>query len=117
MYISPLLFFATTENPFKQETREYPIDFIYPSQDKYTVSLTIPDGYAVETLPQSKAVSMPDNLASFKYIISNTGNQIQLVYTQENNQAIMGSEAYEVLKNFFKEIVNKQTEKIVLKKI
>jgi hypothetical protein len=116
MYVSPFLVFAQTENPFKQEKREYPIDFVYPDQDKFSVSLTIPQGYVVESLPQSKALAMPDNLASFKYIISNTGNQIQLLYTHDTNQAIIGSEYYEELKSFYKEIVEKQNEKIVLKK-
>lgn len=51
MYFSPLLFFAATKNPFTQENREYPIDFFFPQQDKYTVSITIPDGYEVETMP------------------------------------------------------------------
>ncbi|MCF6129111.1 DUF3857 domain-containing protein [Flavobacterium sp. AS60] len=116
MYISPFLFFAITENPFKQEKREYPVDFVFPDQDKFSISLTIPEGYVVETLPQPKAVAMPENIGGFKYIISNTGSQIQLLYTQDTNQAIIGSEYYEALKNFYKEIVNKQTEKIVLKK-
>lgn len=116
MYVSPFLVFAQRENPFKQENREYPIDFVFPNQDKYSVSLTIPDGYMVETLPQPKALAMPNNLASFKYIISNTGNQIQMLFTHETNQAIIGSEYYEELKSFYKEIVEKQTEKIVLKK-
>ncbi|HNP32127.1 MAG TPA: DUF3857 domain-containing protein [Flavobacterium sp.] len=117
MYVSPFLFFAMKENPFKQETREYPIDFIYPDQSKFNISLTIPAGYVVETLPQPKAVSMPENLGSFKYIISNNGSQIQLLYTHDTNQAIIGTEYYEALKNFYKEIVDKQTEKIVLKKV
>lgn len=116
MYVSPFLFFAQTDNPFKQEKREYPIDFVYPDQDKYMVSLTIPQGYVLETLPQPKALAMPDNLANFKYNISTTGNQIQLIYTHDTNQAIIGSEYYEELKGFYKEIVDKQTEKIVLKK-
>jgi hypothetical protein len=116
MYLSPLLFFATTENPFKQETREYPIDFVYPNQDKFNVSITIPEGYVVETLPQSKSVSMVENMAGFKYTITSNGNQIQLSYTADTNRAIIGSEYYEVLKNYYKEIILKQTEKIVLKK-
>jgi len=116
MYFSPLLFFAMTENPFKQEKREYPIDFVFPNQDEFKISIKIPEGYVVELLPQPVAVAMPDNLASFKYNISSTGNQIQLLYTSVINQAIISSEDYEVLKNFFREIVNKQTEKIVLKK-
>ena len=117
MYFSPFLFFAMTENPFKQEVREYPIDFVFPNQDKFNISIKIPDGYTVETLPQPKAIAMPDNLANFKYNITNTGSQIQVLYTLDINQAIIGSEDYDALKNFFKEIVNKQTEKIVLKKV
>ncbi|HNP32126.1 MAG TPA: DUF3857 domain-containing protein [Flavobacterium sp.] len=116
MYVSPFIFFAETENPFKQQTREYPVDFVFPTQDKFSISLTLPQGYVVETLPQPKAISMLDNLGNFKYNISNNGNQIQLLYTRDINQAVIGPEYYEVLKNFFKEIVNKQTEKIVLKK-
>jgi len=116
MFFSPMLFLGLHENPFKQEAREYPVDFIFPNQDKFNISLTIPEGYVVETLPKPKALAMPDNLGSFKYLISNNGNQIQIQFTQDMNQAIIGSEYYVALKNFFKEIVAKQTEKIVLKK-
>ncbi|MGV3697346.1 transglutaminase domain-containing protein [Flavobacterium sp.] len=117
MYLSPFMFLAMTENPFKQETREYPVDFVFPNHDKFNISLKIPEGYGVEVLPAAKVVSMPDNLASFKYNISNNGNQIQLMYTLDTNQAIIGSEYYEELKAFYKEIVAKQTEKVVLKKV
>ena len=116
MYLSPFLFLAKTENPFKQEKREYPIDFSYPYQDKFNISLSIPEGYVVEVLPAPKVVSMPDELANFKYNITNNGNQIQLMFVLDINQAIIGSEHYEGLKAFYKEIVNKHTEKIVLKK-
>jgi transglutaminase-like putative cysteine protease len=117
MYFSPFLFFAMTENPFKQETREYPVDFSYPKQEKYNVSITLPEGYVVETLPKPIAIGMPDELGNFKYNISDNGSQVQLVFSLDINQAIINSDDYEVLKTFFKEIVNKQTEKIVLKKV
>jgi len=116
MYISPMLFFTSNENPFKQETREYPVDFVYPHQDKYNISLTIPDGYTIETLPQPAAMAMPDGLGKFSYNISKNNNQIQLLYSLDINLAIIAPEYYEALKNFFKEMINKQTEKIVLKK-
>ncbi|MDI1318136.1 DUF3857 domain-containing protein [Flavobacterium sp.] len=117
MYVSPFLFFARSDNPFKQEVREYPVDFMFPNQDKFNISLIFPAGYTVETLPESKAVALPDNLGSFKYVISTTGNQIQVLYTLDLNQAVIPAEYYLALKNFFKEIVSKQTEKIVLKKV
>lgn len=117
MYISPFLFFAKTENPFKQETRQYPVDFIFPGQYKFNITLAIPEGFAVDILPTAKAVAMSDELANFKYDIVNNGNQIQLLYSFDINQAIIGAEYYDELKSFYKEIVNKQTEKVVLKKI
>lgn len=117
MYVSPMFFFAETKNIFTQEKREYPIDFIFPHQDKYNISFTIPEGYTVETLPQSKSVGMLDGIGSFKYLISNNENQFQIVYSLDINQAIVGSEYYDVLKNFFKEIVDIHSEKIVLKKL
>ncbi|WP_284652872.1 transglutaminase domain-containing protein [Flavobacterium terrisoli] len=116
MYVSPLMFFALTENPFKQETREYPVDFVYPNQDKFNISLTLPEGYVIETMPQPKAVGMPEEMGSFKYNLSNNGTQIQIVSALDINEAIISSEYYEALKSFYKEIVNKHTEKIVLKK-
>lgn len=117
IYFSPLLHFTLKENPFKQETRLYPIDFVFPHQDKYSISIKIPEGYAVETLPQSKAIGMSDNKAVYKYTISNTGNQIQLMFTLDVNTAIIGSEDYEEVKAFYKDMVEKNIEKVVLKKI
>ena len=117
MYVSPLLFLTMDENPFKQEKREYPVDFIFPHQNKYNISLTLPEGYEVETLPQPTAVSMPENMANFKYNLSNNGNQLQIIYSLAINSSIMGSEDYEILKNFFKELINKHSEKVVIKKV
>lgn len=117
MYFSPLLFFALTENPFKQETREYPVDFSFPVEDKYLINLTIPDGYQVEALPKSISIPMSENRGSMKYLISNNEKQIQLLLTFDINTAIISSENYDELKAFFSEVVKKQTEKIVLKKI
>ncbi|HLF52953.1 transglutaminase [Flavobacterium sp.] len=117
MYFSPMVFFAETRNPFTQETREYPVDFVFPHQEKYSISVTIPEGYAVETIPESKALTIQDNMANFKYSISSNGKQCQLLFTVDINQAIIGSEYYDALKIFYKEMVDKQNEKIVLKKV
>ena len=117
MYFSPLLFFTTTENPFKQDKREYPIDYIYPHQDKYIVSITIPDGYTLESIPKSVSIPMSDNKANLKYLISNTEKQIQLSVTFDMNEAIIPSEYYDELKAFYNELIKTETQKVVLKKI
>jgi PKD repeat protein len=117
MYFSPLLYFTMSENPFKQEVREYPVDFIFPYLDKYTINITIPEGYIVESMPKVTNISMEDEIANFKYNVLNTENKIQLSVNFNINSASIGPEYYDALKNFFKEVINKQNEKIVLKKV
>lgn len=116
IYVSPLLMFTTSENPFKQEERLYPIDFIYPHQDKYSISITIPEGYKVESVPQPVHLSTKDNMATFKLNIASNGNQIQVVATSSINVARVNPEYYETIKEFYGSMIQKLTEKIVLKK-
>ena len=116
MYFSPLLFFAWTQNPFKQETRKYPIDFDYPNQDKYQISIAIPEGYIVESLPAPVTVVFSDDLLTFKYNISSNGKQIQVASVFDVNTSIISADYYEELKAFYAAMIKKQTEKVVLKK-
>ena len=117
IYFSPLFFFAMKENPFKQEKREYPIDFVFPNQDKYSISVNIPSGYTVEYLPESIAMPFGDNQMLFKLLTSKTDTQIQISLNLDYNSALISAEFYNDLKLYFAEIVKRETEKIILKKI
>ena len=117
IYFSPMLFYTTTVNPFKQETRNFPLDFSYPYQDKYNFTITIPEGYEVESMPKPMNIAMENNVAGFKYILASSGNQVQVAVVMEINYASIPAEYYVALKDFFGQLIDKQTEKIVLKKI
>jgi len=117
IYVNPMLFFTVTQNPFKQENREYPVDYGFPFVDKYNISIKIPEGYKVESLPTSILLNMEDNLGGFKFMISTTGNVIQLVMTHQINSPIIVADYYPMLKEFYQKMIEKQNEKIVLKKV
>ncbi|PHR71212.1 MAG: transglutaminase [Lutibacter sp.] len=114
MYITPMLFETTDENPFKIETREYPIDFGTPWEEKINVTIEIPEGYSLESLPENVAKGMSEDLGSFIYSIKNQGNKIQIASLIKLNQGIISANYYQEIKEMFKQIVAKQTEKIVL---
>ena len=116
IFISPMMFLSKTENPFKQEKREYPIDFIYPSQDKYLINIVLPEGYVVESMPQSVAMAMEENIGSFKYNIAQTDNKIQLSVVVDINYATVSPDYYLTIRDFYQKMIDKQGEKIVLKK-
>lgn len=117
IYIKPLLSFATNINPFKQEIREYPVDFAFPFMDKYIVNVQIPDGYKIDSYPQTAVISMEDGLASFKFLTSATDNTVQISFLCQINVPIIGADYYPALKEFFQKMIDKQNEKIVLKKV
>ncbi len=117
IYVSPMLFLATKENPFKQEMREYPVDFGYPKQERYNININIPEGFVVESLPTTMNIATGENVGTFKFMIANTGNSIQIVITKDINTAIVQADFYPVLKDFYQQMIDKQNEKIILKKI
>jgi hypothetical protein len=117
IYISPMLFFTNDKNPFTQEVREYPVDFGFPYLDKYNITIQIPEGFTVETLPTPAVLTMEDNLGAFKFNIAVNENTLQLSIVHQINEAIVSTEKYEMLKEYYKGMIAKETEKIVLKRI
>jgi len=117
IYLNPLLYFTSTENPFKQEKREYPVDFVFPHEDKYMINIGVPDGFVIESLPKPVVLSMEENLGSFKYTIQQQGKNIQLMVISNINYGTVPANYYETLKDFFQKVIEKQNEKVVLKKV
>ena len=117
VFISPMLFFAPKENLFKENTRVYPIDFIYAFNERHMINVAIPEGYEVESFPVSSVVQFQENAGEFKYIAKANGNMLQFMITVNLEQAFILPDEYESFKQFYQFITEKQTEKVVLKKI
>ncbi|SHF69050.1 hypothetical protein SAMN05443549_10124 [Flavobacterium fluvii] len=81
------------------------------------MSISIPEGYAVESIPKAMKISTGENVGLFAFNILSEQNKIQIVITKEINNAIVSENFYPVLKDFYQQMIDKQNEKIVLKKI
>lgn len=117
MYINPLLFFTQTKNPFIQEKREFPIYFGYPNQEKFNVTIEIPEGYLVESFPKTIKIATIENIGLFVFNVLVTGNKIQILVTKDSNSSRLSANYYTVLKDFYQKMTDKLNEKIVLKKL
>ena len=118
IYLSPLFFLAATTNPFTLEKREFPVDFGYPSGTDIASTIKIPDGYQIESVPEPMVLAMPDGLGQMKYNIkAQSRNSIQLKVVTGMNSAIITPLHYEALKDYFKKMIEKMNEKVVLSKI
>ncbi|SEA24928.1 DUF3857 domain-containing protein [Psychroflexus halocasei] len=117
LYISPMLFLALDENPFKTKTRDYPIDFTYPRESKLMLTINIPEGYMPDYVPEQSVIALPNDKGMFKYFAAANENKIQLSVTTTIKANILPADFYQSLKEFFQTIVEKENEKIVLKKV
>ena len=117
LYFSPLLFFTPEENPFKAEKRNFPIDFVYPRSDKYLVNIALPEGYEIETLPENVKMQFNGDHGDFLYLAQPNGKFLQVTVSLNLNRPLILAEDYEKFKEFFQLMIEKENEKIVLKKV
>lgn len=116
IYLKPMLTEGEKENPFKLENRKFPVDFSAPMDETYVCTFTVPEGYQAEELPKGVILSLPDNGGKFTYMTAMNGNQIQVSSRITLKKPVFYAEEYNLLKEFYTQIVNKHAEQIVLKK-
>jgi hypothetical protein len=116
IYLSPFILAKVEENPFKQEKRNYPIDFGHPFDQMYLAKITIPDGYTIDELPKIKVFSLTENAAKYSYNIAQIGNTLNITSSLNVNRSLFSQNEYSNLREFYNQMVAKQAEQIVLKK-
>lgn len=116
IYLSPVLFLGLGENPLKVETRLYPVNIPNPRAEQYVLMFDLPEGYAIEEVPESINLSLPNRGGNFTYSVKQIGKKIQVNSMIKLNQLIFEPEEYPAIKGFFDMIIEKQEEQIVLKK-
>lgn len=117
VYFNPLLIQTRKSSPFKLDDRQYPVEFNHPFLYYDSFQIEIPEGYAIESLPKSFMVNLPDKSGTYKFNINAVGNKISVLSVFNIKRAVYFAEEYKALKEFYNLIITKQNEKVVLKAI
>ncbi|PKP27907.1 MAG: hypothetical protein CVU06_00665 [Bacteroidetes bacterium HGW-Bacteroidetes-22] len=115
--INPFLFEATSTNPFKLRERVYPVEFSNPFNETLMINWTVPNGFTVDHLPKPAVVVLPEKGGRFTYNILQNGNTITVISLINLNQTVFLPQEYDNIKAFFNQIITKQAESIILKRI
>jgi len=116
IFFTPLLFERTKENPFKMEERLFPVDFAYPYEENYRITVEYPEGYVIDKTPKSEKVILPDNKAAFSFMFANEDHKLMVYSKISVKLSLFSAEEYHDLKALFMNVVRKQAEQVVLKK-
>ncbi len=117
LFINPFLIERLTENPFKLNERNYPVDFGYSYLDTFTFQLEIPKNYSVKALPGNVGFKLPNNGGVYQFMISQKGNKISLLSRTKLSRAHFTPQEYPYLKEFFNQIIKTHKSLITLEKI
>jgi hypothetical protein len=117
VYFMPLLFERTKVNPFNLEERNFPVDFAYPFEENFRMTLEFPANYQLNKLPKNESFALPDHHGTFTISYLTEGNQIAVKSRININKPVFTSDEYFNLKELYKNIVRKQAEQIVFKKL
>jgi hypothetical protein len=117
IYFNPLFGEAYKSNPFTAAQRSYPVEMPYQTNELINVNMEIPKGYKIDELPKSARISFNENEGMFEYLIQADAESVQLRCKIVLNKANFEPEDYEILRDFYTQIVKKQAEQIVFKKI
>lgn len=115
LYIPPFQNEVLSDNPLKQNERSYPIDMIYSANKSYCSTITIPDGYSIDFLPEEYSVD--NDIVNISYSVQEEDEELKVKFNYYFKESVYSSKDYLKLKYYFNEIVKKGNEKIVFKKI
>lgn len=116
LYIAPLFHESTGENPFKLDERALPVDLNYPISSRSVVNIKIPAGFVVESLPESVKATFNNTQGSYAYLVEQKNDMIHLNISLDISQYVISPQDYKLFKEFFTAMIDKENEKIVLKK-
>ena len=118
IYFNPMMYNSQKENPFKNPERKFPVDFGTLIEENYVGTYTLPAGYAVEEIPKSLKLSLPEEGGRFTYIVSSSQEEGKIIISSKVvlKKSTFYAEEYETLRKFYDQIVQKHAEQIVLKK-
>lgn len=119
VYINPY-FFNTyfSENPFKSDERNFPINFGYPITTTYLMSIDLEDKYTVEQLPENKTLNLFDNIGQCTVIYTENNGKINIRFSFQLTESNFIADAYPGIKQFFTAMIDFQKQDpILLKKV
>jgi hypothetical protein len=118
LMINPFALEHISTNPFKSETRVYPVNFIYSRLKNVTVKLKLPEGYTVESIPKSAELKTKDNgfRISVNYNVTEDGSLI-VKYDYDLKKITYMPDEYSEIREMYNRLISKQAEPVILKKI
>jgi Domain of Unknown Function with PDB structure (DUF3858) len=114
---NPKLFLVLGNNPFVEKTRKFNLEFECPSNKSETCIIEIPKGYKIVELPKNISIGIQDNLITFDYTVSQSGNKIEITTVLLTAESTISPANYGDIKVLFEKIVEAENQLLSIEKL
>lgn len=115
-YFSTNLFTRLEKNPFVADNRFSDVFFGVNQSYSIVANITIPEGYAFETLPKNMRLIMPDTSISITRRLAAENNQLSVRITLDFKKPFFTVQEYADFREFYKQLFAILSEQIAIKK-
>jgi hypothetical protein len=104
------------ENPFTAETRKMPVEFPHIGTNRVNITITLPEGYALEGEPRNTTIITPDKGVEGRVLTTTSEGRILLSCQTNINKLTHSEKNYADLRQIFDMLSKYTTEQLVIKK-
>lgn len=117
IYLNPMMPKLISENPFKSDDRVLPIEFTNTFTRTSQVSIQIPNGYEVESLPEAKNINLPRRSLSYLESYSIDEGAIVIIRRLRIRSTEYSATDYPIIKQTFDDATGANEIRLILKKV
>jgi len=113
-FLPGMFFESRASHPFvAQDKRVTPVDVHYAKMDVDDVVYHLPDGFTVESAPQTAELAWPDN-AIFRIVTTVKDGSVEVKRTLAHNYTLLGPNDYSDLHGFYLKVAAADQQQVVL---
>lgn len=117
VYIKPFTTKFHSQNDFKRPDRVIPVEFPFPEMLSYSLSMNIPEGYIIESMPETQVLQCPCAQSSAQLqVMYNGEDKISMNYRFILGETFIAGTDYAELRSYWEKVCGLYDSTIVLKK-
>lgn len=113
LLVPSYLFQAKRMDAFKHAERKFPVYFPYAFAESDRVSIKVPDGYTLESVPQEQSMTL--GYAGYQNVVEFDGKQLVTTRLLQVNGIFFRLDRYPEIKDFFGKVQAGDEQQVVLK--
>ncbi|WP_210516460.1 DUF3857 domain-containing protein [Hymenobacter terricola] len=116
LYLSPLREFTDGDNPFRHDSRRFPVDLGVAQDETIMVTLHLPPGYELAEQPKNVVMELAGGGARFVYNVTANGQTVQLLSRLSLRETVYADSQYADLRELYRLMLTRQSEKLIIQK-